>query len=475
MSLTAPDATPVDRRSYAYRADHHLLSLTEPDGTTEFTVDPGGRVTRLAAPARSESYAYASSGDQLTAEWPRSNTPPTGATGANGATGATGERAYEGRLVTGAGRLRYAYDAAGRTVLRQKSRLSKKPDTWRYTWDAEDRLTSVTTPDGTRWRYEYDPFGRRSAKRRLGADGTTVVESVEFTWQDATLVEQTTTGAGSGRDGTLTWDYNGLHPLTQIESGGGGDAQAEFDRRFYAIVTDLVGTPTRLVDEAGQTAWRADATLWGVPLPGQGGTTQTPLRFPGQYADEETGWHYNHHRHYDPATGRYTTSDPLGLAPSPNSYGYAHNPHTWSDPLGLAAHPGSTPGFRRQTDHRLSQRMHVDADGNVTISGRQQLYVNLSGDMAHTVNFRDGVGEIVAFDVQNSFLDQVRRTAVPQQNPVMENGETLFSAAEWREMKRHAPEISDPTMGDDLYGIPGSMLNEFQNAIIPGSGRIIAG
>nr|WP_324608701.1 RHS repeat domain-containing protein [Streptomyces sp. NRRL S-1824] len=42
-------------------------------------------------------------------------------------------------------------------VLRQKTRLSRTPDTWRYTWDCEDRLTSVTTPDGTRWRYVYDP------------------------------------------------------------------------------------------------------------------------------------------------------------------------------------------------------------------------------------------------------------------------------------------------------------------------------
>ncbi|XDO63952.1 RHS repeat domain-containing protein [Streptomyces sp. RLB1-33] len=39
----------------------------------------------------------------------------------------------------------------GRVVLRQKTSLSRKPDTWRYEWDAEDRVTSVATPDGTRW------------------------------------------------------------------------------------------------------------------------------------------------------------------------------------------------------------------------------------------------------------------------------------------------------------------------------------
>jgi RHS repeat-associated protein len=67
-----------------------------------------------------------------------------------------------------------------------------------------------------------------------------------------------------------------------------------------------------------------------------GGADQAmPLRFPGQYHDAETGWHYNLNRHYDPTTGRYATADPLGLAPSPNHWTYPANPTTHSDPLGL--------------------------------------------------------------------------------------------------------------------------------------------
>jgi RHS repeat-associated protein len=101
-----------------------------------------------------------------------------------------------------------------------------------------------------------------------------------------------------------------------------------------------VGTPTHLIDEHGDIHWRNRSTLWGAPV---GATSRdrasTPLRFPGQYADEETGWHYNFHRHYDPFIARYTTPDPLGLDPAPNPDTYPHNPHTWIDPLGLAAHP----------------------------------------------------------------------------------------------------------------------------------------
>ncbi|MFD0554188.1 RHS repeat-associated core domain-containing protein [Streptomyces rectiviolaceus] len=60
------------------------------------------------------------------------------------------------------------------------------------------------------------------------------------------------------------------------------------------------------------------------------------MRFPGQYADPETGLHYNFFRHYGPDTARYTTPDPFGLVPAPNPVTYTHNPQTWSDPLGLA-------------------------------------------------------------------------------------------------------------------------------------------
>ncbi|WP_438453231.1 RHS repeat-associated core domain-containing protein, partial [Streptomyces asiaticus] len=79
--------------------------------------------------------------------------------------------------------------------------------------------------------------------------------------------------------------------------------------------------------------------LWGTDFP-TGASTSTvdcPLRFPGQYADPETGLHYNYIRHYDPETARYAAPDPLGLAPAPNPTTYIPNPYSWIDPLGLKA------------------------------------------------------------------------------------------------------------------------------------------
>jgi len=61
-----------------------------------------------------------------------------------------------------------------------------------------------------------------------------------------------------------------------------------------------------------------------------------PLRFPGQYFDRETGLLYNYFRDYDPATGRYVQSDPIGLVAGLNTYLYASaNPLAKIDPKGL--------------------------------------------------------------------------------------------------------------------------------------------
>ena len=59
------------------------------------------------------------------------------------------------------------------------------------------------------------------------------------------------------------------------------------------------------------------------------------LRFPGQYADAETGYYHNGFRDYDPTLGRYVESDPIGLAGGLNTYAYAmNNPLKFIDPVG---------------------------------------------------------------------------------------------------------------------------------------------
>ncbi|GHG66141.1 putative T7SS-secreted protein [Streptomyces griseocarneus] len=324
QALTSATA-PLQNRSFTYRRDGYLTAVND----RTFDLDPAGRVTAVNAPGWQERYAYDEAGNQTNATWPTTHPGQE----------AQGPREYTGTRITRAGGIRYEHDAQGRVILRQKTRLSRKPDTWRYEWDAEDRLRAVTTPDGTRWRYLYDPLGRRIAKQRLTPTGD-VAEQTDFTWDGPTLTEQTTVSADLPNPVTLTWDHDGLRPVAQTERISAADApQREIDSRFFAIVTDLVGAPTELVDESGTITWRTRTTLWGTTTWPKDSTAYTPLRFPGQYFDPETALHYNVHRHYDPETARYTTPDPLGLAPAPNPATYVHNPHTWADPLGLSGCP----------------------------------------------------------------------------------------------------------------------------------------
>jgi RHS repeat-associated protein len=108
------------------------------------------------------------------------------------------------------------------------------------------------------------------------------------------------------------------------------------------IYADHLNTP-RVIARSGDHAvlWRWDSwDAYGFMAPVESPTYQGAypfnLRFPGQVADKETGLFQNHHRDYDPATGRYLQSDPIGLAGGINTYGYVGgNPISFVDPRGL--------------------------------------------------------------------------------------------------------------------------------------------
>ncbi|MEO3430525.1 RHS repeat-associated core domain-containing protein [Pelagibius sp. CAU 1746] len=98
--------------------------------------------------------------------------------------------------------------------------------------------------------------------------------------------------------------------------------------------TDHLGTPQAMTDANAQVLWWRDQTPFGQTV-AAGGFSQNPLRFPGQFADAESGLAYNYFRDYDPALGRYIQSDPIGLRGGLNTYGYVGgNPLTRIDPYG---------------------------------------------------------------------------------------------------------------------------------------------
>jgi len=111
-----------------------------------------------------------------------------------------------------------------------------------------------------------------------------------------------------------------------------------------------LNTPRVITDQQQRVVWRwENQEPFGNSPPEENpsglGEFTFPLRFSGQYFDRETNTSYNYFRDYDPATGRYVQSDPIGLAGGLNTYGYANqNPLSFVDPSGLFFGKGGAGG-----------------------------------------------------------------------------------------------------------------------------------
>ncbi|MSM40774.1 MAG: hypothetical protein GJT30_14250 [Geobacter sp.] len=198
----------------------------------------------------------------------------------------------------------YTYDENGNTLTK-----TINGQTTTYGYDVRNRLVQVSLPDGSTATYAYDPFGRRIGKT---VNGTTTC----FIYADEGLIgEYDATGANKKAYGWLPDSIWGTNPVFQVENGN-----------YYYYHNDHLGTPQRLTDEAGTVVWQASYSAFGQATVDPASTVTNILRFPGQYADEETGLHYNWHRYYDPEAGRYSQVDPIGFsAGDENLYRYAQN------------------------------------------------------------------------------------------------------------------------------------------------------
>lgn len=100
---------------------------------------------------------------------------------------------------------------------------------------------------------------------------------------------------------------------------------------IHYVHTDHLGSPQKMTDANQTIVWDAVFTPFGQ-MHSITGTATNNQRFPGQYFDQETGYHYNYFRDYDPTTGRYVQSDPIGLEYSLNTYSFVDaNPIRWID------------------------------------------------------------------------------------------------------------------------------------------------
>jgi RHS repeat-associated protein len=104
------------------------------------------------------------------------------------------------------------------------------------------------------------------------------------------------------------------------------------------VHADHLGSPQKLTDASQATVWDGVFDPFGEEV-AIAGLAAMPMRFPGQYADEETGFSYNYFRDYEPRLGRYVQSDPIGILAGLSPYVYVGaRPVSLIDSFGLAGH-----------------------------------------------------------------------------------------------------------------------------------------
>jgi RHS repeat-associated protein len=212
-----------------------------------------------------------------------------------------------------------AHDAAGSTT-----RIHNR----NYVYDDRGRLVRSLNGTTVLRDYRHNALGQRVAKLH-----PTPASSIFFVYDEAgrLLGEYKPNGA-------LIKEYIWLEDtLIAVRGGYAG-------HKFQYVLTDHLNTPRAIVLPATNAIiWRWDLaqTAFGdhTAQNNPDGDTYNyvfNMRYPGQYFDGETGLHYNYFRDYEPGTGRYLQSDPIGLGGGLSTFGYtSSNPFNRIDPLGL--------------------------------------------------------------------------------------------------------------------------------------------
>ena len=336
-------------REYRYDSAGNVSGVTSREDygretRREYRLDRNGQVTAVTASGTGlgygegdESYGYDSCGylKAQSAGWHRISEETDQYAG--------------GHRLKQAGNTQYDYDAAGRMVSRTRHRDGYRPETERFRWDSRDQLTGYCSAQGEQWEYRHDASGRRTEKR---CDR----KKIRFTylWDGDSIAE-----IREYRDDKLYsvrhLVFNGFELISQQFSRvrqAHPSVAPQWVTRTNHAVSDLTGRPLMLFNSEGKTVWRPGQTsLWGLALslPADTGypdphgeldaEADPGLLYAGQWQDAESGLCYNRFRYYEPETGMYLVSDPLGLLGGEQTYRYVPNPCGYVDPLGLATCP----------------------------------------------------------------------------------------------------------------------------------------
>jgi RHS repeat-associated protein len=359
--LTRSSAGTVYDREYGYTPDGQVASVTDiadPAVSQAFTYDDLNRLIGAEGSYDALEYSYDRVGSRL-------SETRDGAVSSYSYTPGTNRLAR----VSGVQETDFTYDAVGNTVAENDTA---------FAYDQSNRIVSVAVQGETAAEYGYDS---RNLRVKRTTDGRTVYAGYdrsgrmiseidgqgrilyEYVYLDSTLLNLFSYvgyGDNPGRGGEdapgqakkedkphpggkdTTPDPPGQERKQEVIGGLPNMPDHARDKALvftgpvlYYYISDHLGTPQLVVDAEGQVMWQGDYLPFGEVIV-TGDEVGNSIRFPGQYHDSETGLHYNWHRYYDPATGRYISADPIGLDGGINLYAYVvGNPVNRTDSRGL--------------------------------------------------------------------------------------------------------------------------------------------
>jgi RHS repeat-associated protein len=336
-------------KTYDYDDGFRITDITDTvtaANSYSYGYDDLDRVTSAVNTAATRGWTYDANGNRLSE------------TGASPSTYTISSTSNQVSAISGAVSRTYGYDAAGNT-LTYSSVTS--------TYNNRGRMNTVTVGSTTA-NLTYNALGEL-VKRAGGSPGT-----VHYIYDEA---------------GHLLGEYDSSGALIQ-ETIWLGDAPVATLRpgapiEIYYVHTDHLNTPRKITRPSdNQARWTWESDPFGTELPNENpqslGAFEYNLRFPGQIYDAHTGLMQNYFRDYDATTGRFTESDPIGLAGGINTYLYANgNPLRFTDPDGQNPLAAGAGGYRAGVAIGAAITAYTLARHGTTLGGLIYEVLNESG------------------------------------------------------------------------------------------------